>query len=158
MAEFTEVITAAGGGTFTSAITDGVGSIYFDTSPDYNFTTDSGFDNGDVILSGAIVGGDSVTLPAAGTGFAQVSLVIDAQNSAIFGPDIALASGIFTLALNSSASVGVTSVHGLGLAAGDLLLGADGSLELQPVPVPAAVWLLGSALIGTASIRRVAKT
>ncbi len=158
MAEFTEVITAVGGGTVTSSITGGTGSIYFDTTPNYDFTNDSGFDDGEVILSGTITGGDSVVMPVAGSGFAQISLVIDSQNSAIFSPDVALAVGIFTLALDSSATAGVNSVHGLAVAAGDMLLGTDGNLELQPVPVPAAVWLLGSALVGLTSIRRGAKS
>jgi len=158
MAEFTEVITSVGVGGVASSITGGFGSIYFDTSPNYNFLTDSGFDDGELILSASIVSGDSVVLPTIQAGFAQISLVINGQSSAIFSPDIASAMGIFTLALDSEAVNGVTSVHGIGVLPGDMLLGTDGNLELQPVPVPAAVWLLGSALIGMTSLRRAAKT
>jgi hypothetical protein len=154
MAQFTEVITSVGAGGVASAITGGFGSIYFDTSPNYNFLTDSGFDDGELILSGTIVSGESVVLPSIQSGFAQISLVMDNQSSAIFNPDIASATGIFTLALDSDAVRGITSVHGLGVLPNDMLLGTDGNLELQPVPLPAAVWLLGSAFIGMTSLRR----
>ncbi|MCC7121589.1 MAG: VPLPA-CTERM sorting domain-containing protein, partial [Gammaproteobacteria bacterium] len=38
--------------------------------------------------------------------------------------------------------------------AGDLVLGADGNLQVQPVPLPATAWLLGSAIVGMATLRR----
>lgn len=155
LAQFEETVTSIGPGGYTSSITGGTASIFFDTTPDYNFVTGTGFGDGEAILSGAIVGGGAVSVPALLSGFAQIDIAIDSLNSAIFAPDVAAANGIFTLDLRSNAINGVTSVNGHVAAPGDLLLGADGNLQLQAVPIPAALWLLGSSVIGlTAASRR----
>ena len=152
-AEFEEEVTSTGPFSYTSAITSGTASLYFDTTPDYSFTADTGFKNDEVILTGTVTGG-AVSLPLFLTGLATIEIAVTGQNSAIFNPDIFGADGIFSLDLRSSAVTGVSSVGGNAVAAGGLLLGADGNLELQPVPVPAAVWMLGSALVGMLSVSR----
>lgn len=155
VAEFDEVVTSLGpNGSYNSAIVGGSATLFFDTTPDFNFLSGTGFSDGEVILTGTIVGGGSVSIPTLAAGFAQIDVAVSGVSSAIFTPDISAANGIFSLALNSNAVNGVTSVLGRAVGAGDLLLGADGNLQLQPVPLPAAAWLLGSALIGIASISR----
>ena len=158
VAEYDEVVSSVGpGGSYNSDITGGSASLYFDSSPNFSFTSGTGFADGEAILTGDIVGGGAVSVPSLLAGFAQINVAITGQNSAIFNPNIAAANGIFTLALNSEAVNGVTSVLGHAVGPGDLLLGADGNLEVQAVPVPAAAWLLGSALIGMVSVGRRAK-
>jgi hypothetical protein len=154
IAQFDEEVTSVGPGGYTSTITGGNATMYFDTTPDFDFTTDSGFDDGDVLMTGNVVSGGSVSAPVLQSGFAQLDIEITGQNGAVFDPDIAAAQGIFTLDLRSNAVNGVTSVGGNAVAAGDLLLGADGNLQVQPVPLPATAWLLGSALVGMATLRR----
>lgn len=154
VAEFEEIVDSVGPLSYTSSIAGGTASLYFDTTPDYDFIGDTGFMDDELILSGSIVSGGSVSVPLLASGFAHLDIAVTSMNAAIFTPDFLAASGIFTLDLRSSAINGVTSVSGFAIAPGDLLLGADGNLELQPVPVPPAIWLLGSALTGMASIRR----
>jgi len=158
IAEYDEVILSVGlDGSFTSEVTGGSASLLFDTSPDYSFTSDTGFSDGETILTGAITGGRSLIIPAVGAGFALLEVTVTDQNADIFSPDIASLNGVFTLALNGNSVAGVTSVLGNPIAAGDVLLGADGNLEVQPVPLPAAAWLLGSALVGMTTLGRRAK-
>ncbi len=154
VAQFDEEVTSVGPGGYTSAITGGTATMYFDTTPDLDFTTDSGFDNGDVLLTGNIVSGGAVSAPSLQSGFAQIDIVVDSHSSDVFDPDIATAQGIFTLDLRSNVVVGLTSIGGNAIQAGDLVLGADGNLQVQPVPLPATAWLLGSAIVGMATLRR----
>lgn len=154
IARFDEEVTSVSAGGYTSAITGGSASMYFDTTPDFNFVSDVGFDDGDLILSGSVVSGGAVSAPLLLSGFAQLDIAVNGQSSAIFNPDIAAAQGIFTLDLRSNAVNGITSVGGNLAGAGDQLLGADGNLQLQAVPVPAAVWLLGTAIAGMGTLRR----
>lgn len=154
IAQFDEEVTAVGPGGYTSMITGGSATMYFDTTPDFDFTTDSGFDDGDILMTGNIVSGGSVSAPVLQSGFSQIDIEITSQDGNVFEPDIAAAQGIFTLDLRSNAVNGITSVGGNAVAAGDLLLGADGNLQVQPVPLPATAWLLGSALVGMATLRR----
>jgi hypothetical protein len=161
VASFTEVVTSVSTGGFMSAATGGTAAIYFDTTPDYNLITDSGFINGEQILSGTVVSGGSVTVPSLQAGFAQLDIKFDTTNNNIFSPAIGSAHGTFTLDLRSNAVNGVTTVLGQDVAAGDRLLGADANFQLEPVtpvPVPAAVWLLGSAVTAVTTIRRRAKS
>ncbi len=154
VAQFDEEVTSVTAGGYTSAITGGSASMYFDTTPDFNFISDTGFTDGELLLSGNVVSGGAVSAPLLLSGFAQLDIVLNDQSSAIFNPDIATAQGIFTLDLRSNAVNGITSVGGNLAGVGDQLLGADGNLQLQAVPVPAAAWLLGSAIAGMTMVRR----
>lgn len=154
VAQFEEEISSVGPGGYTASITGGTATMYFDTTPDLDFTTDSGFDDGDVLLTGSIVSGGAVLAPTLQSGFAQIDIVVDSHNTDIFDPDIAAAQGIFTLDLRSNVVLGLASVGGNAVQAGDLVLGADGNLQVQPVPLPATAWLLGSAIVGMATLRR----
>lgn len=154
VAQYEEEVTSVSAGGYTSMITGGNATMYFDTTPDFDFTTDSGFTDGDVLMTGNVVDGGSVSAPSLQSGFAQLDIQITSQNADVFTPDIASAYGIFTLDLRSNATAGVASVGGNAVAAGDLLLGADGNLQVQPVPLPATAWLLGSAVVGMTMLRR----
>ncbi|MGE3772385.1 MAG: flocculation-associated PEP-CTERM protein PepA [Gammaproteobacteria bacterium] len=154
VAQFEEEVSSVGPGGYTSTITGGTATMYFDTTPDLDFTTDSGFTDGDVLLTGSIVSGGAVSAPSLFSGFAQIDIVVDSHNSDVFDPDIAAAQGIFTLDLRSNVVVGLSSVGGNAVQPGDLVLGADGNLQVQPVPLPATAWLLGSAIVGMATLRR----
>lgn len=154
VAQFDEEVTSVSAGGYTSAITGGSASMYFDTTPDFNFVSDVGFTDGELLLSGSVVSGGAVSAPSLLSGFAQLDIVVNGLNSAIFEPDVATAQGIFTLDLRSNAVNGITAVGGRLAGVGDQLLGADGNLQLQAVPVPAAAWLFGSAVAGMVSLRR----
>ncbi len=154
VAQFDEEVTSVGPGGYTSMITGGTATMYFDTTPDFDFTTDTGFNDGDILLTGSIVSGGAVSAPTLQSGFAQIDIVVDSHASDIFDPDIAAAQGIFTLDLRSNVVLGLTSVGGNAVQPGDLMLGADGNLQVQPVPLPATAWLLGSAIVGMATLRR----
>jgi hypothetical protein len=133
-------------------------NLYFDTNPNYNFTGDSGFTDGASIISATISGGSGAYLPSGQSGFSDITLNIGAfgfdQN--VYDPDtINGGSGIFTLKVNNSGTgptAGVTQVLGQTVTANDLLLEADGYVNLAAVPIPAAVWLFCSGLLGLAGI------
>jgi hypothetical protein len=131
--------------------------LYFDTTPDYSFALDSGFDNGNLLLTGTINGGNGV-LTSFGIGAGQYSLnlsgVFGSYNSAVYNPGIAGANAFFSLNANSSPLIAaVSSVQGNPVAGG-FVATTTGTLTLTAVPVPAAVWLFGSALVGLTSIAR----
>ena len=136
----------------------GNANLYFDPTPDRNFSTDSGFTDGASILAGSITGGSGAFLPAPGAGFSSISLAIGNFNydHNVYSPaDISGGNGIFTLQINPSGVTStVSSVMGNTVNQGDLLLQADGSLDLVAVPLPGAAWLLGSALAGFVGIGR----
>lgn len=136
----------------------GTSSLYFDTTPDYSFAADSGFNNGDLLLTGTISGGNGV-LTGFGIGAGQYSLNLTGalgsyNNAAVYNPGIGGANAFFSLNANSSPLIAaVSSVQGNPVAGG-LLATTTGTLTLTAVPVPAAVWLFGSALVGLTSITR----
>ncbi|MCW9012419.1 MAG: VPLPA-CTERM sorting domain-containing protein [Gammaproteobacteria bacterium] len=61
-----------------------------------------------------------------------------------------------TISANSSSSSGTFSTSNISLTEGThyLSISMDNGINITPVPVPAAVWLFGSGLIGLASIAR----
>jgi hypothetical protein len=161
VATYTSTITSVdtfGNGIF--AVGPGSVDVYFDTNPDYSFTGDSVFTDGASIISATISGGSGAYLPAGQSGFSDITLNVGAfgfdQN--VYDPDtINGGSGIFTLKVNNSGTgptVGVTQVLGQTVTANDLLLEADGYVNLTAVPIPAAVWLFGSGLLGLVGIAR----
>ncbi len=161
-ANFEETVTLVSGSLVTFDITGGSADLYFDTTPNFNFNMDTGFTNGDGILSGTIVGGSGF-LSGGIFGGANIDIQVDSFDAAVFDPDTIVAgNSVFTLQLtNPSTSAflnGITnnanSVNGDGVGVNDLLVAADGNLALQAVPVPAAVWLFGSGLVGLVAVGR----
>jgi len=135
----------------------GTSSLYFDTTPDYSFAADSGFNNGNLLLTGVISGGNGV-LTSFGIGAGQYSLNLSgafgSYNSAVYNPGIGGANALFSLNANASPLIAaVPSVQGHSVAGG-FVATTTGTLTLTAVPVPAAVWLFGSALVGLTSIAR----
>lgn len=160
VARFKEIVTGIIGTTLTTDVfphVDNGAWIYVDTTPDYNYISDSGFVNGDLIATGAIMSGTgSVTNFGFGAvGFqALTNIAIVSQDVNVFNPDLLSANGIFTLSTFGTSTVGVSKVLGQVVNPGDLLIAADGNITVTAVPVPAAVWLLGSALAGFVTVRR----
>ena len=133
----------------------GTARLYLDTTPDKNYLTDFGFANEDVLITGTILGGLG-TLTATGVGFESITVQVTGFDAAVYSPFTLIgANGIFTLDINSTSIQNVTSVQGHAFNPGtNMLIGADGNIKISAVPVPAAVWMLGSALVGMATIRR----
>jgi len=155
-------------GATTTTLNNLVGStnLYFDSTPDFNFSTDSGFGTDtDVvgntsILSGSISGGGgtfSNTFGIGGESMAfDLSGVLDGYDQAVFSPDTINGGNVsFLLHLNPlNTSVISQVVNGNGTVMGaaynqatDILVEGNGTLELTTVPLPAGIWLLGSGLI-----------
>ncbi len=161
-ADFTETITNVSGGNVDFSIDNGLAEIYLDTGTNYSFGGDSGFTDGSAILTGSIVGGGGTVLNGV-LGVTSIDVKITGYDTAVFDPDTIVAgSSVFTLQLVngdnsilSSITSGSNSVQGHAYDAGtDFLLTADGNLALTAVPVPAAVWLLGSGLLGLVGFAR----
>ena len=156
----TQILSVDPFGNGVFLVTGGSADLYFDTNPNYSFAGDSGFVDGASIISAGIVGGSGSYLPAGQVGFSDITLSIGpfGYDQNVYDPDtINGGSGIFTLKLNSSGTgptAGVSSVLGVAVGAGDLLVEADGNLNLTAVPVPGAVWLFASGLLGLAGISR----
>lgn len=140
-------------------ITGGNSSLYFDTNPNYSFLSDTGFDDGTAILSGSITEGKGLifTFPGGGIGVNQLDLsfsgILGSYDSNVYIPaTIDGGEALFSITLNNPVLLtGISSVMGQNASAG-VLAAADGSLTLTAVPVPAAVWLLASGLIGLVSM------
>ena len=152
--------TTGPGGSFN--INSGNAQLYFDPTPDKNFSTDSGFDDSASILSASINGGQGVFSPPAGVG--TLTFTVDSFDADVFTPELIGGDAIFTLELttdpgttsdavrNGSNSVMGVNVVNEGNPGGDLLTDADGNVSLTAVPVPAAIWLFGAGLLGIAGI------
>lgn len=152
-ANYTErVASVDASGNAIFQIIDGVANIYFDTVPNRNFSTDSGFTDGASIVQGSISVGSGAFLTSLGVGFSNMDLTIGnlAYDHNVFDPaTINGGNGIFTLQINPSGVTSVSSsVMGHGVSSADILLQADGNLNLLAVPLPPSVWLLCSALAG----------
>lgn len=154
--DFMETITSTTGG-ITYTVDSGSWEIYLDGTPDYNFATDTGFTNDNAILSGTILQGAGNATPVGPGlfGVSTIDLLVTAYDTSIFSPaTIQAGTSVFTLQLGLGAPVAATSVQGIFAGAGDLILTADGNLELQAVPIPAAIWLFGFGLLGLVGIAR----
>lgn len=162
VAQFKEVVTSAipNGGSLSvnSAVIAGSGlaQVYMDTTPDYNYVGDSGFTNGQLILTGSIQAGlgTLTNIGIGAVGFEALTYIaITSFDANVFDPDLVYADGIFTLSTFGTSTAGVGSVLGNAIGGG-LLISSDGNITLTAVPLPAAAYLLGSALVGLTSIRR----
>lgn len=147
-ASFTGTYSSQPGNILTFSYTSGSVNVYLDTTPDYNFQTDSGFTDGTVILSGSVVGGTGLVANSFGFGSEQLSVQFTGYDPSVFSTPIASGIAQFNINLNNLGPLtGITSVLGQSVAGG-VLADADGRIQLTTVPVPAAVWLFGSGLLG----------
>lgn len=139
-------------------ITDGTANMYWDNTPNSDLATDSGFDDGTLIATGDISSGGGVfTVFAPGTGIGASTLFIDLDTSLnafqdTFTPTFPALEASFTQQTNAFYVAGINSVMGATFESGDLMLQADGNLKV--VPIPAAAWLFGSALVGFVAFSR----
>ncbi|MGA7799758.1 MAG: flocculation-associated PEP-CTERM protein PepA [Gammaproteobacteria bacterium] len=160
---FTETVTGVGSGVAQFSITSGSAQLYASSTVNYNFLNNgTGFTDGTSILTGNFVSGIGTFGPA---GFGVSSLTINVPtggyNSSVYSPGIGGGTALITL--QGAGSGGSTSflnnVTGVGThtaiaANGDILLASVGNLELAPVPLPAAIWLFGSGLVGLVGVSR----
>lgn len=159
---FTEQVTNIASNIATFNITGGSAQLYASPTVDYNFQSNSGFANGTSILTGNFLGGTGTFGPA---GFGVSSLTIQVPtggyNSSVYSPGIGGGTALITLQAPGSAgstsfldTVTGVGTHTLNKANGDIVLSSTGNLQLAPVPLPAAIWLFSSGLVGLASISR----
>lgn len=159
-AMFQTLVTAFDGTTATFVVSGGSADLYFDASPDYSFTGDSGFADGASIISAAVAAGNGTFLAPFGVGFSDITLNIGAlgYDANVYDPDTIVGGhSIFTLRINSSGTgptAGVGSVLGNSVDVGDVLAEADGNLDLLAVPEPLSVGLVGSAVAALVAVRR----
>lgn len=156
VATFTESVSATG----EISVTGGTFNLYRDTTRDRDFTTDSGFDDGEAILTGTIVGGAGAAASDLSFGVTDINIKITGYDTAVYDPDtIATGGGIFTLRMGSALDApflsGITSVGGNTYDSGDLLYAADGYLALAvPEAETYAMMLAGLGLVGFMARRR----
>ncbi len=152
IASFSGTYSVLPGGLQSFSLTAGNVGLYFDTTPDFNFGADSGFDDGAAILSGTITGGGGFISLASGTGIEQLDLsfsgIFGNSNTNVYSQAIGGGSALFSIDLkNSTLLPGITSVQGHSKAEG-ALAAVDGSINLTAVPLPPAVWMFGAGLAG----------
>lgn len=164
-------------GTFTNVsdsswdfnITGGSASLKFDSTPNYNFANDSGFNDGASILQGTVTNGvGSIQTPGVvGIGVEQVALdfsgIFGSFDPKVYQPGtINGGSSLFSIKSELLANYtpiieqvrnGSNSVLGTS-AIGGQLSELDGTLQLTAVPVPTAVWLFLSGLMGILCINK----
>ena len=161
VANFTETVTAVGGGASIINVLGGTFNLYFDSNTNHSFVADSGFTDGASILSGTILSGVGSAVSTGGMifGVTDITVQVTGYNTAVFEPDtIAGGDGIFTLRLGSpvdAALLGnVNSVNGNAVA-GNYLFAADGNLVLAvPEAETYAMMLAGLGLVGFMARRR----
>ncbi|MES2369236.1 MAG: flocculation-associated PEP-CTERM protein PepA [Pseudomonadota bacterium] len=151
VASFTESVTAAG----AISVTGGSFAIYLDTNPNRSFNTDTGFTDGDAILTGNIIGGTGVVAdPGFSLGVTNITIAVTSFNAAVYQPPtIVSGGGVFTLQMNNPYDASflnpIASVMGNNVASGDLKYAADGYIALAvPEAKTYATMLAGLALVG----------
>lgn len=165
VANFTQTVNNVSPTSAEIMVTGGTFNLYFDSNINtkYDFAADTGFTDGDLILTGTILSGEgSALLSGSGMifGVTDITVKVDSYNTSVFEPDtIAAAGGIFTLRLGSSFDApllnGVTSVNNNSVDAGDLLFAADGNIALAvPEAETYAMMLAGLGLVGFMARRR----
>lgn len=164
VANFTESADSSGaininpGGTF---------GLYLDNVKDRSFATDSGFDNGDLILQGIITGGTGTSINSGSMifGVTNIDIAVTGYDTNVYNPDnIAAGGGIFTLRLGSNldepllsqVTLGAGTVQGNSVAGtGNFLFAADGYTALAvPEAQTYAMMLAGLGLVGFMARRR----
>jgi hypothetical protein len=163
IAQFQQRVTNISSGVASLDLLGGFISLYFDTTPDRNYATDSGFSNDDVLLTGTLTAGDTLLRLARTFGASQFELdlsgVFGSYDTDVYEPDTIggahanfnLRASLSDLAfLNTVSSVQGQSKTGDGKA----LLAADGAIQLTEIPVPFAGWLFGPALAGLVAFNR----
>lgn len=158
VATFTESVSATG----EITVTGGTFNLYRDTTRDRDYTTDSGFSDGEAILTGTITSGAGAAAADLSFGVTDLTIQITGYDTSVYNPDtIATGGGIFTLRMGSELDApflsGITSVGGnsYDVASGDLLYAADGYLALAvPEAETYAMMLAGLGLVGFMARRR----
>lgn len=126
-------------GSLNFDILGGTAQMYFDTNPNYSFGNFGTFADGVKIMEGNLTSGHGTLLTAFNFGVSELTFDFGPVLNAPFDPAILAGTALFTM-------------RGIGPG----LFSSDGSLTLvaAPVPVPAAAWLMGSALLGLVSVGR----
>lgn len=148
----------------------GTFGLYLGNVKDRSFSGDSGFDNGDLILSGIITGGTgtSINMGSMIFGVTNIDIAITDYDKNVYSPDtIAEGGGIFTLRLGSTYDEQLLSqvqhVQGnsvIGTASNPTyLFAADGYTALAvPEAETYAMMLAGLGLVGFMARRRISAT
>lgn len=152
VASFSGTYSVLPGGLQSFSLTGGNVGLYFDTTPDFSFSGDSGFNDGTAILTGTLTGGSGFISLASGKGIEQLDLsfsgLFGSSNSSVYSAPIGGGSALFSIDLkNATLLPGITSVQGHNKAEG-VLAAVDGSINLTAVPLPPAVWMFGAGLAG----------
>lgn len=163
MTHFSASITEASlSGGFGFKIESGSASLYLDETPDYNFSSDTGFSDGVSLLTSTEATGNGY-ISSYGFGVVNVDfLSFSNVNSDVYGStSIGEATALFALTANTpTQTTDITSVAGSSVLPDDYLFSVDGNLQLSQMndviatPLPLSVWLFGSALISLISFSR----
>ncbi|MEJ2644417.1 MAG: flocculation-associated PEP-CTERM protein PepA, partial [Gammaproteobacteria bacterium] len=159
---FTEKVTGTSGSGVNFDLTSGTASIYASSNVNYSFKTDTGFTDGTPILQGKIISGTG-SFGSFGFGVTSLTLKVTNYDSGVYSPAVGGANAVITLQGKGAPGAGYTgfldSVTSVGSTPyqpsnGDVLLSSAGNMALTPVPLPAAIWLFGSGLVGLVGISR----
>lgn len=165
-ASFTQDVTTTGSSSTISVNNGGIFKLYRDTTPDreYASASDTGFTDGDVIMTGTILGGVGAGISSGGMifGATTIDIQITSYDQTVFEPDtITGGDGIFTLRLGSPVDQTFLStvdfVQGQSAKdANDFKFAADGNVVLSAVPEAETygMMLAGLGLIGFMVRRR----
>jgi hypothetical protein len=160
VASFTESVTAAG----AISITGGNFAIYLDTNPNRSFNADTGFTDGDAILTGNIIGGTGIANSSFTLGLTEITIAVTGFNAAVYQPPtIASGGGVFTLRMNNAYDDSflnpITSVMGNTVVSGDLKYAADGYIALAvPEAQTYTMLLAGLVLVGFVAWRNARRS
>lgn len=145
----------------------GTFDIFYDSTPDSNIVTGTGFLDGTRVLGGNInfgfAGTFTVTGVNAGTGSFNFTGGVnftetDNTKDAYFFPALGSTVATSTLQFGNSTGTGWTAptswVDGGGIPAGALIFRADGNQDFTAAPEPGSLALVGLSLAGLALARR----
>ena len=153
-------------GVFTAV--GGTFDIYYDSTPDSNIVTGTGFVNGTKVISGSIAPGVgpagtfTVISPTSGIGVFSFDGTVnftelDSTKDAYFNPALAATNAVATLQIGGTTTDWTTPtswVDGGGIPAGALVFQADGNQTFKPIPEPVTLALVGLSLVGLGVTRR----